>query len=1074
MLKIIKDKKSKKTIEVFFTICSKNYLAHARVLYYSLKESYPNVPFYIALCDRLDNELDPSKEPFKFIYLEDLDIPNIQDMSKMYNITEFNTSIKPYAFLYLMNNLKFKNAVYFDPDILIVSKMSELEAIIKNEAESILTPHILEPTGNYQINDKIFLQYGIYNLGFLFLKKTEKVIIFLNWWAEKLNKECLINLKEGLFVDQKWADLIPAFIPKNQILYSAGYNVAYWNLTQRKIKKIKKKWYCNSDPLRFIHFSGFSMQNQELFSRHSLDVTIENIGELNELFNYYKTKLVKENYHFYQKLSYAFNWDSSSGENLHTPNSLNNISHKFLRKLKSLFLNFKNLILNFKFVKFLNLIFLAKNIHNGWKNLFLKFFKSIFKIGFKNTFKRIIDFIYSYKNLSLISKNFITQKNIYKKIIFLDWALPKPDRDSASVTAIELMKIFYDIGYKVTFIPCNLKDEKNYSDVLKIHGINVLTYPTINSVSQWLLQNAQFYDFCIISRGPVVFPYIDLLRKYAPHTKLIFNTVDLHYLREFRGSVLNNDLNKRKESYNTRKIEYDLISKCDLTILLSKEEVFEINKNLPSSQISTLPLIFEKIPGAKKKFEFRKDILFIGGFDHQPNVDAVIFFSKHVFPLIQKKIPEIVFKIVGPNPPDIIKALNSKSGFQVLGYVKDLNKILSEVRVTLAPIRFGAGIKGKIGLSLCQGVPCVATDTAAEGMGLNNGYDILIANTPKQISSALVEVYTNKKLWSKLSVNGHAYARDTYSVSVARKQLSNIIFSLSKNWKQINGLMEIKSFAEYRLYKDRMKDIFKARDNIEEKILKSVKNEFFYTKGFCCVCGNNTKFLTSFMYAPPVKKNKIKYPNWREHLACEKCGFVNRVRAAINLLYTKFPPDQQSRIYISEKSTSTYKWLAARNKNIIGSEYFDEKFKSGTMVNNIRHEDIMNLSFKSLSFDYVLSFDVLEHVTDPIKAFNEIFRVLSKGGIFIFTVPFIASREKDKVRAKRLANGKIRHIYPPEFHGNPVNPKEGALCFRYFGWELLEQLREVGFNQVRALAYWSETQGYLGKEQFIFVAEKHL
>ena len=117
-------------------------------------------------------------------------------------------------------------------------------------------------------------------------------------------------------------------------------------------------------------------------------------------------------------------------------------------------------------------------------------------------------------------------------------------------------------------------------------------------------------------------------------------------------------------------------------------------------------------------------------------------------------------------------------------------------------------------------------------------------------------------------------------------------------------------------------------------------------------------------------------------------------------------------------------------------------------------------------------FDVLEHVPDPASAFREIYRVLDKGGVFIFSVPFAYDSPTDVIRATLNADGSIEHHLPPEYHGNPVDPEGGALCFRYFSWGVLDVLRGIGFRNVRVMAYWSENQGYLGREQYLIVAHK--
>jgi len=132
----------------------------------------------------------------------------------------------------------------------------------------------------------------------------------------------------------------------------------------------------------------------------------------------------------------------------------------------------------------------------------------------------------------------------------------------------------------------------------------------------------------------------------------------------------------------------------------------------------------------------------------------------------------------------------------------------------------------------------------------------------------------------------------------------------------------------------------------------------------------------------------------------------------------------------------------------------------------------MNLGFEANSFDFVLSFDVLEHVPFPEKAFTEIYRILDENGLFLFSVPFSSNSQSDVIRASLRNDGSIEHHLPAEYHGNPVDPEGGALCFRYFGWGMLEQIKKIGFKHVRCLAYWSEQKGYIGKEQYLFFARK--
>ena len=144
----------------------------------------------------------------------------------------------------------------------------------------------------------------------------------------------------------------------------------------------------------------------------------------------------------------------------------------------------------------------------------------------------------------------------------------------------------------------------------------------------------------------------------------------------------------------------------------------------------------------------------------------------------------------------------------------------------------------------------------------------------------------------------------------------------------------------------------------------------------------------------------------------------------------------------------------------------------GSEVRGFRHEDLLALSFATDSFDGILSFNVLEHVGDSTVSFRECLRVLKPGGKMIFTVPFMVNMETDMVRAVLRPDGTVEHLLPPEYHGNPIDPEGGSLCFRYFGWRMLDDLRAIGFEDVRAMLYWSRELGYLGVEQVLFVASK--
>jgi glycosyltransferase involved in cell wall biosynthesis len=178
-----------------------------------------------------------------------------------------------------------------------------------------------------------------------------------------------------------------------------------------------------------------------------------------------------------------------------------------------------------------------------------------------------------------------------------------------------------------------------------------------------------------------------------------------------------------------------------------------------------------------KSFNERKDIMFIGSFLHQPNEDAVLYFVKEVFPLIKKKIPDVKFFVVGSDPLDSILKLDSET-IKVTGYVKDVLPYFENCRVFVAPLRYGAGMKGKIGQSMAYGLPVVTTTIGAEGIGLKNDVNALIADEPEEFADSVIRLYTDEELWEGISMNAIEHIERNYSKEAIGRKISEVFISL--------------------------------------------------------------------------------------------------------------------------------------------------------------------------------------------------------------------------------------------------------------------------------------------------------
>ncbi|MBA4407003.1 hypothetical protein C0389_06995 [bacterium] len=279
---------------------------------------------------------------------------------------------------------------------------------------------------------------------------------------------------------------------------------------------------------------------------------------------------------------------------------------------------------------------------------------------------------------------------------------------------------------------------------------------------------------------------------------------------------------------------------------------------------------------------------------------------------------------------------------------------------------------------------------------------------------------------------------------------------------------KITSYKDFMNYSELMQNEFREREVYEKNLLTN--DDSFTVRGYCAVCLTQVDFQVDFQYSNNL--NGIKTPNWRERLVCPKCNLNNRNRAAIHLIQKNVQPDNNAKIFIAEQTTPLYQYLKENYTNTIGSEFLGDKIMFGASNSDgIRNEDFTNLTFSDNTFDTVLSFDVFEHIPEFQKAFSESYRILKPGGKLLFTVPFNRNAETNLTRAI-FENGELKHLFPPEYHGDPLNLSDGCLCYYHFGWEVLEQLKAVGFEDSYLQSFYSKEYGYLGAEQLFIIAEK--
>lgn len=368
-----------------------------------------------------------------------------------------------------------------------------------------------------------------------------------------------------------------------------------------------------------------------------------------------------------------------------------------------------------------------------------------------------------------------------QRVLVVDQCIPTPDKDAGSVTAWFFLKALIELNYDVTFIPDNLQSLGRYTDNLRALGVRCLTSKEIKSVEEFLAKSGDQLDFVLLYRVHTARLNLPLVKKYAPKAKIIFDTVDLHYLREERQANLSKDEAQIKAAQYTKHAEFEMMRAADATIVLSRAEQKVVKKEDPFINVFNIPLLLD-IPGCNMPFAKRRDIVFIGGFLHQPNIDAIKYFVSEIWPMVYTKLPDANLLVIGSNVPSDIRALGELDNrIEIIGYVESLDSYFNQCRLSIAPLRYGSGIKGKIGTSASYGVPCVATTLAAEGMGLVDGVEILVADGAKQFAEKLVHLYNNEKLWNQISKGSLEFVQRNYSYETGKAHLQQLLSSLSAN-----------------------------------------------------------------------------------------------------------------------------------------------------------------------------------------------------------------------------------------------------------------------------------------------------
>ncbi|ELP53085.1 glycosyl transferase 2 family protein [Microcystis aeruginosa TAIHU98] len=339
-------------------------------------------------------------------------------------------------------------------------------------------------------------------------------------------------------------------------------------------------------------------------------------------------------------------------------------------------------------------------------------------------------------------------------ILVIDSYVPLYDRESGCVRLLNILKLLLNLGYSVIFFPDNGYPEQPYTSVLQQLGIEVI-YGTAQryNLEEKLIKYLPLIDGVWLCRPELCDKYMDLIR-LKTKVPIIYDTIDLHFLRLKRQKdYLDPNYQNTSWSWETyQKLELNYANQAEATVVVTEDEK-QVLSSLGVKNVWVIPNIHEEISLSEKvAFDQRSGLVFIGSYNHPPNIDAVKWLCLEIMPLVWASRPDITVNLLGSNLKDEVKELASDQ-VVVTGYVPEVEPYFQKSRIFVAPLRFGAGMKGKIGQSLSLGLPTITTRIGAEGMGLIDHQDVLIADTAEEFAQAVIELYDNRELWQKLADN---------------------------------------------------------------------------------------------------------------------------------------------------------------------------------------------------------------------------------------------------------------------------------------------------------------------------------
>jgi glycosyltransferase involved in cell wall biosynthesis len=354
-------------------------------------------------------------------------------------------------------------------------------------------------------------------------------------------------------------------------------------------------------------------------------------------------------------------------------------------------------------------------------------------------------------------------------------AFPQPDKASGDLRFFTLLSL---LARKHRLLFCALDDFGNMRDCMKDSerleraGIALGTVDLPHVLKQFR-PDVAWFEFYHQARED----YLDLLRRHHPEVRVLVDSVDVHFNRLLAQASLTGKAEDRTAALLMKERELAAYSQAELVVAVSEDDALLLREAMPGMQVVVVPNVHVVPPLSNSAKRMFGELIFVGGFKHAPNVDAMQYFCSEVLPLIVSAHPEVRLKIVGSSPPESIQALAGPH-VEVVGYVPETAPYLESAYISVAPLRYGGGMKGKVGEAMSFSLPVVTTSYGAEGFGLEVGQDVLVGDTAQAFAAAVIALLENTELHTRLALNGRKFIEQHYSISAVELKLDSCIQTL--------------------------------------------------------------------------------------------------------------------------------------------------------------------------------------------------------------------------------------------------------------------------------------------------------